>query len=85
MSIAEDEHAEDAESTNQASPNKQLAERIAAELVVQQFTRDKTTKSLVANISTGQMQAENWRVVASASLRTDEADEALPEEQGGEQ
>ena len=49
--------------------DQQLASKISDELVSKQFTTEAKKSTLATKIATGQMKAEDWRILADSSLR----------------
>ena len=51
------------------TPDQQLAERIMAELIDQGLILAEKRESVCKKLSTGQMKAEDWRLLMAETLR----------------
>lgn len=62
--------AQEREVSRSKSPDEQLAQQIAAELVKHGFATDARRSSLEIKLATGQMTDEEWRVFVSEPVRS---------------
>lgn len=71
MSSTNDQSTVDDGTLIDEPPDQQLAGIISAELISRQFTTEAKRDSVARKIATGQMNAEDWRIMAASSLQTD--------------